>query len=360
MPKTITAPQAALELDGYFQKIHQKSAGMPLQIRVVSEKTGLDYAYPSHSTNQPYHLASIGKMFTAALVQMLAERGAFAIKDPILPFFRPAELDNLFVYGGVDYAQQVTIEQLLGHTSGVADYFEGRTTNGKNFVKDVLTNSQRRWTPQELINFSRENQRAVGRPGQRYLYSDTGYILLGRLIENITGKSFAQNLEDEFFRPLEMRDSYLMFHAEPIHTPKKDIEKIWFGKQEVSGYTSLSCDWAGGGVVSTTEDLLKFNRALHHGRLVQDSTLTGMKICRNKFRSGIYYGLGMMEIRFSDFFFLLRGLPRVYGHIGVLATHLFHDPINEAHIIMNFGSTSRMVNSFYALIQIEQTLQRIR
>jgi len=87
----------------------------------------------------------------------------------------------------------------------------------------------------------------------------------------------------------------------------------------------VSCDWAGGG---------------------------------NRFRPGILYGAGLMEVRFEGFFPLLRGLPRPVGHIGVLATHMFFDPVNRAHIVMNFGSTREMVRSFRTLTQIETLLTR--
>lgn len=359
MSKQITGVQAAAQLETLFQKIQRKSPARPLQARVFSQKLGLNYTYPSNSTNQPYHLASIGKLFTATLIQLLAGRGAFSINDPICRFFTPEELDRLFVYKGNDYASQVTIEHLLGHTSGIADYFEGLTTTRESFLDGVVTDRDHLWTPAELVDFTRANQQAVGRPGQRYNYSDTGYILLGQLVEKVTGKPFAQNLADEIFRPLDMRDTYLMFCAEPLNTPKKPIAEIWIGKQEVSQYNSLSCDWSGGGIVSTTADLLKFSQALRGGLLLPASTLAEMDKARHKFRAGIHYGLGMMEIHFNEFFFLLRGLPKVYGHIGILATHLFYDPIHEAHIILNFGATDRMVESFQALIQIENILQKI-
>ncbi len=77
-------------------------------------------------------------MFTATLVQMLAERGLLGVKDLIAHHLPPTTLEKLFLYQGIDYAEQVTIEQLLGHTSGVADYFEGGTTSGKSFMEEVL------------------------------------------------------------------------------------------------------------------------------------------------------------------------------------------------------------------------------
>ena len=257
--KTLSPLQAADQLDRYFRKLHAKRPDLPLQVRVHSGKLGWDYTFPGDSSGQPYHVASIGKLFTASLVMMLAERGAFTTRDPIHPFFSSAELERLFVFQGADYARQVTIEQLLGHTSGLADYFEGGVTGGRSFLDEVLANPQAHWTPQALLDFTREKQAAVGAPGQVFNYSDTGYILLGLLIEKVSGKAFHENLRDEFFVPLEMDNSYLMFYSKPTRTPTKALEEIWFNGVEISGFESLSCDWAGGGIVSTTQDLLKFS-----------------------------------------------------------------------------------------------------
>jgi D-alanyl-D-alanine carboxypeptidase len=355
----LSTQQAADHFNRVFKKIQAKNPGKPIQIRLFSQKHGLDYSFPPDSADQPYHIASIGKVFTATLVYMLAEKGLLAVNDPITRYFSLTDLEQLFVYRGSDYATQVTIEHLLGHTSGVADYFEGNTVSGITFLDGILSNPQEHWTPEKLLDFTREHQAAVGIPGTVFNYSDTGYILLGLIIEKVTGKSFAENLADKFFRPLEMRDSYLMFYSEPINIPKKDISQIWFNDVEISGFESLSCDWSGGGIVSTTADLLKFNQALRQGRLIQNSTLETMDACNHKFRPGIYYGLGMMEIRFKEFFFLLGRLPKIKGHIGILSTQLFYDPIKDAHIILNFGDNKRMVQSFRALIEIENTLHKM-
>jgi D-alanyl-D-alanine carboxypeptidase len=357
--KSLDAQQAADHFNGYFQKVQAKNRNKPLQVSVFSDTLGLDYRYPEGSQDRPYHIASIGKVFTATLVFGLAERGLLAVSDPISRYLAPAVLEGLFVYQGNDFSAQVTIEHLLGHTSGIADYFEGRTLHGKSLIEEVLSTPGEHWTPEKLIAFTRENQVAAGIPGSVFNYSDTGYILLGLIIEQVSGKSFARNLEDELFGPLQMHDSYLMFYDNPTHAPRKPIEEIWFNGVEISGYESLSCDWAGGGIVSTTADLLKFSQALRSGRLLQNSTLATMDVCKHQFRSGIYYGLGMMEIRFKEFFFLLGGLPKVKGHIGILSTHMFYDPVKDAHILLNFGDNQRMVESFRALIEIENTLRRM-
>lgn len=348
------------KLTSYFSKLDHKLKDQPgLQILVESEKLGIKYQYPISKEARPYHLASIGKVFTATLAFMLIERGQLALEDHISKYLQPKQLDGLFFYDGMNYQEEVTVRDLIGHTSGVADYFDDPVSHGFAFSKEVVANPDTKWTPETLLDFSRQNQQPVGKPGTVYHYSDTGYVLLGLLIEEITGKPFHQSLQEEFFIPLEMKDTYLMFYSKPENQPQQTIEKFWLSDTEVSTFTSVSCDWAGGGIVSTTTDVLKFQQALRQGRLVQVSTIKTMTQCSNQFQPGIYYGLGMMEIHFEDFFFLLKGFPRVTGHIGILSTHMFYDENTETHIIMNFGNTAHMTASFKALIEILKDMKGI-
>jgi D-alanyl-D-alanine carboxypeptidase len=144
--KPFTPERVARQLDANFAKNHAKAPGRPLQVRIFSKKTGLDYAYPPDSTHLPYHIASVGKVFAAVLTQRLAQRGPLRIEDPISRYFPTRGLEQLFEYRGVDYASQVTIEHLLGHTSGIADYFDGKTSGAQPLSTGILANPETRWT----------------------------------------------------------------------------------------------------------------------------------------------------------------------------------------------------------------------
>jgi D-alanyl-D-alanine carboxypeptidase len=360
---------ASKHLDSYFTKL-LKSSRHQTGVQVWIDSPGFTYRYAageitahkdtSISPNQPFHTASIGKVFTAVLIMKLAERGVLTLDSPIVTYLSPSDVENLFVYRDVDYANQVTIKQLLGHTSGLADYFEDPVIHKPTFMQRMVANPQEWWTPETLIEFTRTNQRSLGAPASRFHYSDTGYILLGRIVERITRKSFSDNLHDDIFNPLQMNDSYLMFYSQPKHTPAEPIQDIWLNKVEISRCPSLSCDWAGGGMVTTPQDLLLFQKALLNGTCVDAASLQEMKTFRHKFRNGIHYGLGMMELHFEGFFFMLRGLPRLQGHSGILGTHMFSHPESETHIVMNFGSSTSIVRSYRALIEVVMTLKWMR
>lgn len=318
--------------------------------QLLLQLPGRQFSYGDRQ--RPFHVASIGKVATTVLAMQLIDD----LDARVATLVAPELLAGLFVVDGVDHATAVTVRQLLDHTSGIADYFDGPTTSGPPLRELLVTQPDRFWTPSDLLDFSRHGQRATAAPGKRFAYSDTGYVLLGVLLETVSGRAFHELLHERIFDALGMSDSYLMLRSQP--TTERAIAPAWLDGVDVSGYRSLSADWAGGGIVSTLDDLARFSVALHGGELVTENQLAEMKRVRHRFRPGIHYGTGFMSLRFAEFFFLLRKLPQPTGHIGVLATHMFYDETNDAHIIMNFGSTAEMVRSFRTLIQIESLLRR--
>ncbi len=339
-------------------------------VRIQSGKLGIDelFAFEKDGSgaavetgaDQPFHIASIGKTFTAVLVMQLVQEGKLGLDAHVADVLDDSVLEGLFVFEGTDHADQVTVRQLLAHTSGVADYFDDPVDTGEKASARVLSDPTHDWTPAELVAFSRDHQKAVGKPGATYHYSDTGYVLLGLIVEAVSGKPFEQNLAERIFLPLGMDDSYLLYRSQPKNLPAKPIAKIRFSGVEVSTFRSLSVDWAGGGIVSTTADLLVFCRALHDGTLVSAASFTEMSRFENTFRTGIHTGAGLMQLRFEEFFPLLSGYPRMTGHIGVLSTFMFYDAVHDAVVVMNYGSDAHMETGFRNLIQIEGMLARIR
>lgn len=350
--KPVTSQQTEQALLAAFDAANKKHPDRPLQARVHAPSRGVDLAYPPSAPNTPYHVASIGKLFTAVLAFRAAEQARLSLSDPITKFFNPQQTQGLFVIDQTDHATDVTVLHLLQHTSGIADYFEGKSSATSSFFSDVLQQPHHLYTPWELVEYTRKHQNALCTPGSAFNYSDTGYVLLGLLLEQAFGLPFYTLLDQEIFAPLGMHDSYLAFSPSALTPSRQTPEKIWFNNTEISQFTSLSCDWAGGGVFSTTQDLLAFQLALRSGKLISAEHLQMMDTCPHKFEPGIYYGTGGMEIHFKDFFFMLGHLPKLKGHIGILATHMFYDPDRGISVVLNLGDNTRMEESFRLLIDL--------
>jgi D-alanyl-D-alanine carboxypeptidase len=340
-----------------------------IQVRIVSSYFGVDDAFATGTyqhdgehalnPNQPFHAASIGKLFTAVAIMQLAEEGTLELADPVADYLAADVLAGLFVHGGIDYAQKVTIAQLMEHTSGVADYFADPVDTGMTVQQDIIQNTDTVWTPDMLLSVTRERQNAVGMPGKQFHYTDTGYILLGLIIERIEQKPFHQVLADRFFVPLAMVDSYMPYRSTPTNAQPLPMADAWVDGVNLRAARSISADWAGGGVVTTPNDLLRFSQALHNYSLISKASYLRMITMRNQFRTGLYYGVGMMAVRFGEFSWALDFLPESLGHIGILATHLWYEPMTDTTVVLNYGSTDRLESSFMDLITINTTLRRI-
>ena len=320
--------------------------------------TGPDGSEPV-TADLSYYTASIGKTFTSTLIGMLCEEGRISYEDPVSLYLDEQVLDGLFVFDGIDYQEQVTIIQLLQHMSGVGDYFEDPVTQGKTMLEMLQTEQNRMWTPLELLAFTRDNQESVARPDDKFHYSDTGYILLGLLIESVTGQEYHEVLHDRILTPLAMNDTYMLFKSEPANAQTHPMLEVYIDGVDYSNARSLSMDWTGGGIVSTMSDLLIFQKALHDGQLVSLDTLERMTNFDQKYRDGIYYGLGMMKFDFGGFSVFLENMPSIYGGVGSTSTFMMYDENNDTHIIANYGSLDFMEKSVPSLINIMLLLDRM-
>ena len=306
-------------------------------------------------TDSQYHTASVGKTMNATVFGMLVDEDKISFDDKIKTWLDDDILEGLFVLNGTDYSDQVTIRHLLKHTSGVACYFGDPVKSDKMLMELIIDDPDLLFTPEELIAFTRDNQEPVGKPGQQFHYSDTGYILLGLILEAIEGKPYSDILEERIFEPLDMKNSYLMFYQEG----PADMLGIYLNGIDLSGRNALSVDWSGGSIVTTMDDLLTFMMALVNGELVSGEVYQQMTDFSESFDNGIYYGMGMMYFDFSELSFLLGSMTNVFGGMGITGTYMFYDQENDTYFIANFGSLDFTEKSIEELIKIRMLYDRM-
>lgn len=320
-------------------------------VAVRAPHLGIDFRYGVEDL--PFHSASVGKLVAAALIMQLVEKHELERGTPVADLLGQELLQGLFATGQM---RNVTIEHLLTHTSGINDYFTGRS-KGPSVLKKALHNLDRRWTPLDLVAHTRDYQKPVGAPGQRFFYSDTGFILLGLVLESVSGAEYPQLVHDRVFQPLGMNRSFMPLLSEPAIGSNK-IAPLFVGNTRVDDSEALSIDWSGGGIAATTDDYLTLIHALRAGILLTNETWEWMVRSRHKFRSGMYYGAGTMNVKFEGLAPWLRGWPRPVGHQGITSAHLLYDPVHDAEIVINFGSTKAMRASFITLIEIVGLLRK--
>lgn len=219
----------------------------------------------------PMYVGSIAKSFVAATVLQLVQAGELSLEDRLSQW-----------YPAYPFADEITIAQLLNMTSGTFDYF--RATPDNPFLGMVMQDINRVWTPDEIIDVTTTLEPSAA-PGDGYWYSNTNYLLLGRIIEVVTGNPLADELRQRFYEPLGLattsmagdeelpatlatgyvRDYAFLFGAD---APKSTKAMDYQGLQSVF--------WAAGGLVSNGHDLVRWARAYYGGALWDQDHYTRM------------------------------------------------------------------------------------
>lgn len=330
------------------QKLVSKAASDPklhnVYLLVHSDKHDIHWPMAAGATdgvpanpNQPYHMASVGKTFTSVMLAMLVEKGRVKFDDPIVNYLPPDIVKGLHVFKGQDHTSNIQIKHLLSNTSGIPDYFEDKPKQGKALMEEILENPSRFWTPQETIHWSKEHLEPRFPPGKSVHYTDTGYNLLGLIIETIASKPFHEMLHDYLFNPLEMNHSYLSQYSEPAIKTDHPVANIYIDelKINVEEYRSFSSFYAGGQTVSTLEDQLLFMKALVNHQIILKETLDTMKQW-NRMWIGMDYGYGLMRTRLIPFTQKYTG----WGHFGASGTSMLYFPNMDVYIIGGFNQTA--------------------
>jgi len=192
----------------------------------------------------------MGKQFTAALVEMLVDNHLVRLDDSIVRWFPE----------GAAVWQGITVRHLLTHTSGVAEYTDSTFDYRKDYTED------------ELVKFAAARPLDF-RPGERWSYSNTGYVLLGALIHRVTGRFYGDLLRDSVFGPLGMRDSRVISEADivPNRAAGYRLESGALKNQEwVAPMLNTTAD---GALYFTVRDLARWAIALNHARVPSAAAL---------------------------------------------------------------------------------------
>lgn len=202
--------------------------------------------------NQPdtkHRIGSISKQFTSMLILQLVEAGMLKLDTPITTYLPDYPKEN---------GNKITIHHLLTHSSGIPNY-----TSFPKFFKYMSRNP---YTPEEFVTVFKDSTLQF-QPGEKYKYSNSGYFLLGVLIEKVTGKSYEQVLKDKILVPLKMNNTGYDHHSDILKNRASGYEKEGRGYRNTN-YLDMSIPYAAGSLYATVEDLYLWDQALHINKLL--------------------------------------------------------------------------------------------
>jgi D-alanyl-D-alanine carboxypeptidase len=250
-----------------------------------------------------FRVGSVTKSFVATVVLQLVGERRLALTDTV----------ERWLPGVVPGGDRITLHHLLQHTSGVYNYTD-RLGELYPTVADIVGVRYRKWTPGELLGLA-AGQPPLFEPGTSWSYSNTNYVLLGLVVQRVTGRRYAAEVERRILRPLRMRDTEVPGTSPFLTGPHSHG---YLPLESDGGYVPVditvfnpSIAWAAGEVVSTAADLNRFYGALNGGRLVGPSLLAQMRTSY----PDADYGLGLQSL----------ALPcggTLWGHTGGIFGYL--------------------------------------
>ncbi|MGR5062291.1 serine hydrolase domain-containing protein [Photobacterium sp. DNB22_13_2] len=243
---------------------------------VVVDKGKVTY---SHQTSTPsqlkteqsdivkkYKAGSITKTFTSTLIFQLIEQGEIELSTPLSTF-----------YPEFEYADDITIGHMLSHRSGLYNY-----TNAKNFIAYFNTYQTKEQMLQRVASYP-----VVFTPNKKHEYSNTNYLLLGYIIEDVTGKSYGEVVKENIIDRVGLKNTE---YCASETSCGQELESFFFSGNQwfKSPSWSMSVASAAGAIISTPYDLTKFIRALFNGELVSEDSLKQMKGTSNLSSKGLF------------------------------------------------------------------------
>lgn len=262
-PPGVKAEVPEKRLDAYVEEEMARRHVPGLSLAVVRNgklvlargygKANVEHSIPARP-GTVYELASVTKQFTAAAVMLLVEDGKVALDEPAAKYLAdtPAAWKD------------VTVRHLLTHTSGIPSY-----TNQPAFGQFP----RRDYTKAEIVSLV-SGLPLEFQPGERFAYNNTGYFLLGMLIEKVSGREYEAFLRERIFKPLEMTSTRLNDRREVI--PNRAAGYSWQGRLRNAEYVSTTQPFSAGGLLSTVEDMAKWDAALAGEKLLKPASLRQM------------------------------------------------------------------------------------
>lgn len=297
----------------------------------------------------PYFIASVTKMYTAAVVMRLSQAGRVDLEAPITEYLPEALTRGIHVYKGTDYSTRIKVVELLNQTSGLPDYETGRSRGGKSVIEELKAGHDREVTTPDAIEIVRglAPRFSPGTPGKAY-YSNANYRLLGAIIEAVTGKSMAENFSEHIFTPLDLRQTYLFDWRQPnLENPPATI---YLNDAPVHVPKYLASNTSDGGLVSTASECVTFLRAFFEGQLF-DSTLMKRMQTWNLIFFPLRYGYGLMNFRLPRLF-TLRSTPEFSGHSGSTGSFAFCAPERSLYLAGTLDQIASPAKAFTLMINL--------
>lgn len=284
--------------------------------------------------NDQFKIASSTKLFVATIILQLVEEGKLKLNDKASQFLKNIEyldFDKLHIFKKKSYANEITVEQLLSHRSGLPDIFSDKEDE---FFSFILQNRQRQFTPKSIVELYYRfnlNKDPHFKPNKGWYYSDMNYVLIGLIIEQIEQMSLSESIRKRIIDPLEMNETFFEYYE--VNHQRNNLISQYVGNINFN-QINTSFDWSGGGLVSTNKDLAIFIKSLFNFKLINNQSLNKMIDVKFTNDQENRYGLGIYESEFGGNIY--------YGHYGFYGTYIGYCP--KTKMVLSYSISQAIPN----------------
>jgi CubicO group peptidase (beta-lactamase class C family) len=305
------------------------------------------------SLDHQYFIASTTKLFTTAIILKLRAEEKLNLEDKISYFIDKSILSGLNVYKGKDYSQELTIKHLLAHTSGLPDYFQGKSESGFCLENEITKGNDQFWTFEEAIERTKK-MTSLFKPGTKGKahYSDANFQLLGKIIETITLKSYSENCKTFIMQPLGLTKTYL-YQDSTDKTPKT----LYYKNNDLNIPKAMSSFGADGGIVSTSCDMLLFIEAFFKGKLFPLTYIEELQEW-NRIFFPMQSGIGIHLFKLPWIFNPTGAFPYFIGHSGLSGALAYYSPKENIFIVGTVNQVAYPDISFKTMIKLAQQIMK--
>lgn len=290
-----------------------------------------------------YLVGSVSKIFISTLILQLQEEGILSIDDPIENWLESELVDK------IENANQVTIKNILMHTSGIKEYI------GAQFQIDRLNNSKLLLTPTQKLKYI-FNKSADFAPNTRYGYSNTNYVLLGLIIEKALGISLDKAVKLYITDVVRMRNTKMGTSQDPIPsgTSRPYLNQSNGQFIDVMNFALSDAATGDGGIISNTQDLLLFIESIVNNTLISSISYDQMLSNKIEIKTNKWYGLGI-EQENKDNGFRIAHSGGTEGYISFL----MHYPDSNVTVAVCLNSSSENEEVLNKIISFLNEIQKI-
>ena len=340
---------APVDVSGFYQAMNaarQNAGETELLMHIFEGRKTLTWTggfapldRPQPRSDSTVRIASNTKTFVAVAVLRLVEEGRLDLDAPISAVL-PAPYPEMLVAGGYDH-ERITTRMLLTHTSGLPDHAQLAV-----YFEQIMADPGRNWMRQQQVALAMNEGERIGAPGERFSYSDTGYVLVGAIIESLTGRSLGAAVRTLVgYDALGLTATWWEgFERAPDGAPPR-LNQMALG-MPLSAINPTVDLYGGGGLISNMADLAAFHRAAAAGELFDDPQLDAALITPSpQSQAGGQGGYAM------GFFLRAYGDETCYGHSGFWGTLAVYCPETDVTVTAAVGDAEEGFRALHPLVE---------